>query len=253
MSGTGTGSSSSTTTRSTDAEDTAKLKHACVHLLGINSTTYDVDPLTKALKKDGVLTFSDFVSLSEQDIMSLSDVNSGDPLPLATRRKLVIVLAFYQVHSCQSRGPINIKGVTKDKYDAFRIGAYNSNEPILPWNVAKPGPPDNLELASWRKNLKPSKSDFKEFRNEALWQRYKERTITTLEACGLAHTIDSKHVSLNPDLDSAQVKWVYKVFQDTMTAPTAKTIVTKHITTMDARTAWKEICEFYDNSMTAQI
>ena len=101
--------------------------------------------------------------------------------------------------------------------------------------------------------MKPSRSDYKEFRDDAMWSRSKERIVTTLHAHGLHHLVEEGFVSTNPVLDAAQMPWIYKIFQDIIQAPTVKNIVTKHLTTKDTRACWKEICEHFDNSMTTEI
>ncbi len=75
----------------------------------------------------------------------------------------------------------------------------------------------------------------------------------TLQAQNLSHLIDDTHTVTNPEMDASQIKWLYKVFQDIMLAPTATTIVTKHLATKDTRAVWKELCQYFDNSMNALL
>jgi hypothetical protein len=91
--------------------------------------------------------------------------------------------------------------------------------------------------------------DYKPFKDEASWIRFKER-FTTIESHGLGHIIDINHVIDNLDLDKIQRGWLYKILQDTIQAPQGKSIVTKHIDDKDTRKIWEELCEYYDHSMS---
>ena len=110
-----------------------------------------------------------------------------------------------------------------------------------------------MELTNWQRSIKPSKADYKEFRDEAQWTRTKERIVTTLQAQGIAHLVQVGFVVTNGLLDEAQQAWLYKVFQDIMQAPTAKTIVTKHLVTKDTRACWAKLCEHFDKSMSSTL
>jgi hypothetical protein len=69
----------------------------------------------------------------------------------------------------------------------------------------------------------------------------------------LAHLIDDSFVVTDLDLDQAQRGWLYSVMQTAFKAPMAKTIVTKHLVDKDTRDIWKELCEYYDSSMTSVL
>jgi hypothetical protein len=55
--------------------------------------------------------------------------------------------------------------------------------------------------------------DYKPFKDEASWIRFKERFLTTIESHGLGHIIDINHVIDNLDLDKIQRGWLYKSFK----------------------------------------
>ena len=95
------------------------------------------------------------------------------------------------------------------------------------------------ELSNWKNIVKPSRSDYKEFRDETTWPRHREHIMTTLHAHDLQHVILEGHIVTNKPLDKAQSQWLYKIFQDTMQALTANAIVTKHLITKDMHACWK--------------
>jgi hypothetical protein len=246
-----------TNTRSQANIDAQKLKHALCILLDADANNYNDDDMVKALIYAGVQGFNDdFICLTEADLIRLTipGANPGDthqPLPIAKVRKLIILSAFYQAACRTRKGMISIISTTKIQFDEYRTGQYDPNKPILPWNTPLVNPSD--ELSNWKKIAKPNRGDYKEFRDETTWSRSKERITTTLHAHDLHHLIDENHVPTNIPLDKIQSQWLYKIFQDIMQAPTAKTIVTNYLTSKDTRRCWKEICEHFDQSMSTEI
>jgi hypothetical protein len=57
--------------------------------------------------------------------------------------------------------------------------------------------------------------DYKPFKDEATWIRFKER-FTTIES--RTRTYIDKHVIDNLDLDKIQRGWLYKILQDSSTS-----------------------------------
>ena len=242
--------------------DEDRLKCVVVTLLGVPDADYGTSNIKKALDAAGVRRFNaHFITLSEQDLNELyipgtgrNAVQNATILDVVTRRLLKTVLAIYHSISVANVAPCEICKVTKDMFDDFRISDYDPNESIVQWSTTvKKNNQGSKELEAWQKNVKPVKSDYKDFRDEANWTRYKEKFCTTLESHGLEHMIDPAYVPNDDALDYAQTCWLYKVFQDVMIAPMAKTIVNDNSSTKDVRLIWKQICEAYDNSIASEI
>lgn len=245
-------------TRSAVADDRTRLKtvlHVFLELPHPDTETvaFEKHEIVVALTEQGITHFKrDFLCLSESDIRSLTA--SGDPLSLISVRRLIMLLAFYHYSCIQATREVKIESLPRAAFDDFRTNLYDSNEPIRPWKttIAKTTTSES-ELSIWKKSVRPNKADYKEFRDESLWIRSKEQFTTTLESHSLSHLVDESHVISDPDLDQAQRGWLYSVIQTAFKAPMAKTIVTKHIATKDTRAIWKEICEYYDSSMTSVL
>ena len=85
-------------------------------LLRIKEATYDQSPVFCALTYAGILGFNnDFITLSESDIGTLTVPGAAPtdghvPLPIGTKHKLIILLAFYQAACRKVGGCINIGG-----------------------------------------------------------------------------------------------------------------------------------------------
>ncbi len=245
-------------TRAMANEDKDLLKTILRNLLNLpgDDNSFDEHPAIKALTHHGILGWKeDFIALSENDLMALTipPPNRDEderPLGIIWVRKLISLLAFYHSMSRNKRRPANIGNVEKATFDTYRTSLYNPTVPIIPWNV---GDPDSTEVQQWKKTVKPSKSDYKEFRDENYWTKSKELFECTLESQGLSHLVDENHEPIDEDLDKHQRDWLYNVFQMKMLAPMAKTIVTKHLQDKNTRLIWKEICTYYNMSMSSEM
>ena len=244
-----------------EAEDRSRLEHILKEYVGVPDTGWDTHPVTLALKRDGVERFErEFVSMTPQDLLELQYVDAGDNntlkgLPRVTTRKLIAVLAFYHDGS-RSRGKsINPKKIPQDIFDEWRISYYDHNEKIRPWQVTVPKPktPEEEALITWKKTIKVSPSDYKPFKDDALWDKHKKGFTDTLDSHNLSHLVDPDCVPPVPELDVIQCKWLFKVMKDTFLTPMSKTIVLRHNDTKDVRAIWKEVVEHYDKSMTGEI
>ena len=225
-----------------DTEDREKLEYVLKTFCDIPVSDIADSPVGRALAHNGIVGFNrDFLALTESDINGLNDPgdNATNAIPglisPLIRRKLVMSLAFYHYASKLLKGPVNIKKMERFGFDNFRASVYNPNVDIKAWNYKEPIDVAHSTKTFWMKNTKPTRTDFKEFKDEAFWQRAKERIITTLQASGLEHIIDPTHKPLDPDLDDLQQRWFFKILQDSMTAPTAKTIVTNHLVDKNCR------------------
>ena len=240
--------------------DRQDLLYALVNILGIDINTFGEDPTALALFSAGVVTWSTFLMLSDEDYKDLQVAPSTPhghpvPLPLAYRRKLHALSSFQHAASYQAGKTSRITRCTKAMYDAYRVAEYDPNVPIKPWStkagLSATSPTEALN--SWNRAVRPSASDFKLFKDETIWSRYKEEFTTSAEAIGLSHLLDDKHVPGDPILDAKQRNWLYKVMQDKIQCPTARAIVTAHLKDKDTRAIWKEICATLDKSMASAL
>ena len=240
--------------------DEEKLRYVMCTLIGIPTAAFSnrTNPLTKALYQAGVTTFeTGLLGLAQEDIMQLQvHSEDGTPIPMeqqvniSAKRMLCAVVSFFHYASRNMSGAINITTVTKAKFDGYRTNIYDPNDRIVPWSQSIK---HDDEIINWDKSVKISRSDYKEFHDESLWFRAKDRFETTVESQGLESVITDGAVVTNPDLDARKRKWMYKVMQDIFIAPFAKSVVLKHSGDKDTRAIWKEICQHYDGSMASEI
>jgi hypothetical protein len=98
---------------------------------------------------------------------------------------------FYH-HLVGSRMRSLIK-VLKTTYDEYRTTTYDPCRQDYPGQTNLRLP--KMRVSSWKKNIKISPMDYKPFKDEASWIRFKERFITTIESHGLDHLIDTNYVA----------------------------------------------------------
>ena len=125
---------------------------------------------------------------------------------------------------------------------------------IVPYRINLPES-TNGELSLWNKKNRLTGADFKVFKDEAFWLKAKERIETTLDSGELRHLLKAPDPSkpLDKEVNEAQRKWLYKVFQDIIQHPRGKQIVTAHLADKDTRAIWREMNQYYETSMSADL
>ena len=248
------------------SDDKRQLWHVLVRFIGAPTRSVKTEAISMALRQNGVKTFHNLLSMSENDIMCLEadrEEFKGDDLdpklvPLVMKRKLIIAVALFHHYSRIAKRSIDIRTINRDQYDNFRTSIYDPNVRITPWTVKPPG--EATAEANWLKNMRPARTDYKVFNDDKNWLLFKEMMDCTVAAHNIPNMIappftingtTGVRVDFVPedrDLDRAQRNWFYKVLQDVCKTPVSKRIVTKHLQFKDTRTIWCEIQEYYDDS-----
>ena len=155
-------------------------------------------------------------------------------LPLMKRIGLCIVSSLFHAVSRKYGKIIDIRRMSPQMFDAYRVNKYNPDLPILQWNAK------STELVSWTKNLRFSSKDYPKFNDEAYFQKYLEKFLTALQSHGMQDVLDDKVNYTDPTLFHAHSTWLYKLWQDTWLASGAKVLLAQHLQDKDVRTIWKE-------------
>ena len=243
--------------RGASVSEGERLKHALTHLLELDPSTWEASTPNKILKYNGIKGFAtDLIFLSPDDIMGLSMPSETEgeppiPMPKVFGRKLIAMMSFYQRVCAENDGTIEITTCTVDQFKEYLVSEYDHTKPILPWQIQTKDKTKQVE--EWTKRIRPSKQDYKAFKDERTWVLNKIEIQNTAASHGLSHLLDEKHVELNKELGEAQNAWMYKVFQDIMIASDAKAIVTANYEKKNCAKIWKEICEKYDGSMVTEL
>ena len=177
------------------------LIYAIVVLIGIPQGTYQNSPIWWALDAHGCDTFHDgLLMMSVNDLMDLSyPENHGDDpsqwvnLPTPQKHLVHALKAFYHDSSWKLGQGINIRHATKPQFDSFCSSIFDPSKSIVPWTLPLPTAwvdSTVLELNEWTKRVKPSKNNFKEFKDEATWTKSHQQFLDTLESQGLGDVVD---------------------------------------------------------------
>ena len=259
----------------TDAEgreDLSRLSKAIGKMFQIPQAQVSQHPITLALLKAGFVGFNnDFIFITPEIIDKLvyehelrapvmpAPGSGARPTPgsyedrdLSMKYKLQLrtLLAYYHHASHAKGGGISITKKSLADFKLFRATVYDPSKPIVPWTLMTA---NSEGLSNWNKSVKPSAREFKTFRESTNWVDYKESFIVTLEAQNLTHLIDEKFSITDPDLDEAQSKFMYKVMKDNLLHHEAKRIIKKYKFNKNIRQIWKEICKYYDDSITTSM
>jgi len=238
--------------------DTLRMLIALIEKLEIPRANNTTHPITLALQKAAILRWNgDFIYLTADaiDKLTYNDPRAGGAetnLQMAYKLQLRALLSYYHELSHKRRDGISINApsCTLAEFKEFRATSYDPTQPIVPWwkmTTKSEG------LSNWNKSIKPNTRDFKPFREMNLWIKYKESFLITLKAQNLTHLVEENPIIHDDDLDSAQQKFLFKVMKDNFLHHEAKSIVKKYTTDKDTRQIWKELCAFYDSSITTAM
>jgi len=129
-------------------------------------------------------------------------------------------------------GGVNVVFSTAHEFKNFRNTEHNPMQEIVPCGMILS---KNEGLSNWNKMAKPSARNFTVFWESNKWVEYKEGFMITLKAQSLTHLVDKSFIVVDPNLDKAQIKHLYKVMKDSFIHYEAKSIVKMHARTKDAR------------------
>ena len=214
--------------------------------------------IANALKREGIEGFLEhFIHLTQDDIEKLChDHGTTTTGPLVTklmlRDQLALraLLAFFHWNSHKKGSVMLITSKTADEFKEYKAKFYDPTEPIIPWTRMM-GKSDTL--AQWNRNVKPDARGYPFFRDITTWIEFKENVVVTCDSQNMTHLIDPNYKVVDPDLDAAQRKYMYKVMKDRFLHHEAKRIVKKHVVDKDTRLIWQEVCAHYDDSVTTSM
>lgn len=159
--------------------DSKVLRHTLERILGLPKPVQNT-MVWRALEDAGITGWvTDFIGLPEDDFYRLRVPprvdNAGNileperPLPLSVTRQLVLLAAFYH-DKAREAGMTNLtdkyfdpRNLSRIEFDEYRILKARSKNTIIPFHQPLSNTSGNMDLLYWRKNMRPSKADFKEF------------------------------------------------------------------------------------------
>jgi hypothetical protein len=217
-------------------------------------------PIYIALITQGIREFNGgFILMTTNAVNQLYvPTPAGQQILLPFHHKMMItaLLQFYHMKSRAISKPADLTSVTKTNFDRFWMTMFDPSQPIVPWHCPRPDSHLSAKkraLANWNKTIKPSKSDYVTFKEEAYWFRFKEDFSTMARSHGLFHMLDINHTPIYIKLDKEQMLWMLSVMKKCFQAHNARLIVNKNLSHRNTHIIWDLICKAYDNSMTADL
>ena len=155
-------------TRATD-NDVVRLERTLKKFFKIEDADYARHPIPLSLQASGITKFEDeFLILTDTqlDVLKYEDPDNGvtTQLQLGHRNRLRCLKAFYHAACLTADRAVEVSSLPLTMFDQFRTTRYDPEAPIKPWKNPVSTHGDRDELAAWRRTVKPSKSDYKEFR-----------------------------------------------------------------------------------------
>ncbi|CAB9526540.1 hypothetical protein SEMRO_1844_G301230.1 [Seminavis robusta] len=158
--------------------DRAKLKNVVTIMLNNDEVNWETHDVMLALTRFGVDTFSDLMMMECRDIESLVIPTVGTtaerPLGFSQRRQLLAAICCFH-HFCREQSKsINVTSISNSNFQRFRIGRWDASAEVVPWLTTRAPVSAEAEIEHWNKIVKISRSDYKEFRDEAYWYKWSE-------------------------------------------------------------------------------
>ncbi|CAB9525027.1 hypothetical protein SEMRO_1618_G286450.1 [Seminavis robusta] len=237
--------------------DRDKLKHVVTIMLNNDETNWETHDVMLALTHFGVDTFSDLMMMERKDIESLVVPVTGTvaehPLGFSQRRQLLAAICCFH-HICREQAKsIDVTSISFANFQRFRIGRWDPSAEVVPWLTTRAPVSAEAEIEHWNKTVKISRSDYKEFRDEAFWHKWSEDFLLTVKSHRLSHLLEKGYVAENPSLDRIQREWMYKTLCDTIKTTAGKLFLTQHLKNSETRLFWEKMSNHYKTSMTATI
>ena len=238
--------------------DVQSHRYVLVNFCNVDNDTYQDSLLYLALEDRGVTDTFHYSNLCKADIEALDAPPAAGsterrPVPFAQKRLFLAAIQCH-VHLSRQKGKVmNWQRILPRTYQDYRISEWDCTAEIKPWRGTSVTLSDSEELSRWLKNVKPSRAEFNEYRDEATWPRWNEHFTTTVASQGLSDCIDPAYTPSNPALFKVQQEWLYKTMDDKMLTPHCRTVLKDHIDDKDTRLIWKKILSHNNDSMVASL
>ena len=237
------------------------------HVVGTVLDSPATSPLAKALAHRGIKDIRDLILLDRADIDALEYEDDGTIhlVPLGYQVRLRAFMFFIE-HRTLSGNPINLAwtAITQDEFDEYRVspefadvrdGATRPSATSPPTGTTSV--PSTRDLVTeFCKGIKRDTSQFSSLKDEKQWDQWQRSTMAQARAQGIAEVLDPTY---KPTTDTGKAlfakknKIMYAVFERTLLTDTGKTAVRQHEGDSDAQAVWKEVVEYYTDSIKTSI
>ena len=224
-------------------------------------------PLAQALERAGFDDIRDILILRDRDIDTLDyrDGTAVVPLQLVYRGKLRAFLAFVD-HRMGSNTPSDDAWtkITPDKFDTYRMSpeymstlGHTGRQTIGAPHVATiTGTHTRNPIVDFNKGIDRDSSQFSMLKDEKQWDQWQRSTMAQARAQGVADVLNPDYkpcTDAGKALFAKKNEFMYAVFERTLLTDTGKTAVQQHEGDSDAQAVWKEVVEYYTDSIKTSL
>jgi len=242
-------------------QDQRRLAMIMSTLLGIEMTlqAWFRSEHAHILKSNEIDTFhTKFLALRREDIYGMEYPERGED-GRETGSTLVVkqhvgalchsVQAYWHDKSFRLGKPAEYHHLSKNEYDLFRIQHFECEEAVVPWGSSK----RKKKTSEFSKRVKPSRSDYKVFKDDTYWLRHKENWLMTAESQGMLGALLLEHKVQDKDEDRDMCQWMFKTMSDSHQSTKTKTIVDKYLKSRNSRACWKELVDTMADSKVQEL
>ena len=240
---------------------------AFTHIVETVLASPATSPLTQAFKQAGFNNIRNILTICDRDIDTLDyrDGTAFAPLQLGYRGKLRAFLAFVD-HSMGSNAPIDDAWteITLDEFDTYRTSpeymstlGHTGRQTISAPHVATiTGTHTRNPIVDFNKGIDRDSSQFSMLKDEKQWDQWQRSTMAQARAQGVADVLNPDYkpcTDAGKALFAKKNEFMYAVFERTLLTDTGKTAVQQHEGDSDAQAVWKEVVEYYTDSIKTSL
>ena len=219
-----------------------------MELYGVTKNFAAGDEVYDELHNAGVETFHDFITLSKEDITSLSLTK------LMTSRRLIQIQAFYHFASLTKRQDVAIDVMKSDMlFKEFLISEYDPNSDVVPWKVAIQRE-EKARIKEAKKSIeKPNPDKFPKLRDEKMYPKWLKDTRQQFQLHDMEYTIDRTVTKPSILLFETMKKVATRILLTQVVLEKGKVAMEPHITANDSIAMYETLVATLRECMSSKL
>jgi hypothetical protein len=232
----------------------------CLELCGFKAK----DNLARiSLSTNEILSARDWVGLDDPQIDNLvavvkkSNITQKHDVSLGSKNRIRFMRNFLQDLHRQQHNRVVWSDVTKEEFDDYCFtGKTAFAEDQSSIDVGPPSRPSFNDPASqFSKATKRDKANYKPLKEDRMWDQYYMGVNIQAHADGIERQLDATYVPQTPQdiaRDELESKYFFSVLHETLQTSKGKTIVRRHMKTLNARAAFADLVQAMTKSTKAK-
>jgi hypothetical protein len=238
---------------------------ALEHMLGVlleqptvSTTETKVPSFRACFIEAGVTCASDFISISPATYkgVNFSTTKNGTDKDTVLNVIQIKKLGSLALWFHQTTAPPATKWfeLTEDEFRSWRTQPDTTLQ--VTTSATVPAPTTVSAITDFRKGVKRSISDYKQFKEDRYFNSWQHHLQTTAQSHNVDNVINLSYVPSTPDeasLLEEQKKFVFSVLEQTVLTPDGILIIRVHSETGDASAVYSDLVDRYGKSTAAQL